>query len=87
MFSSKTLGACILNIGGISNVSLLGATTGFDTGPGNGLMINGAKNICFPFDEHGAWAAEGQVDEKLLMLFGGSLFFRSSAQKYWPGIL
>ena len=68
LFSSKTPGACILNIGGISNVSLLGANlTGFDTGPGNGLMDQWCqKHLSLPFDEHGAWAAEGQVDEKLL---------------------
>ncbi len=57
----------VLNIGGISNISLLRRPlTGFDTGPGNALLdawchAHGLGN----FDENGAWAATGKVDSDL----------------------
>jgi anhydro-N-acetylmuramic acid kinase len=61
----------ILNIGGIANVTLLGASgepvTGFDTGPGNTLLDRWIQLRCNrAFDRDGAWAAEGQVDDSLL---------------------
>lgn len=60
----------VLNIGGISNLSVLGNTEpvlGFDCGPGNALMdywchIHTGQN----FDDAGAWAASGQVHHGLL---------------------
>ncbi len=60
----------VANIGGISNISILGAdgsTTGFDTGPGNVLMDywihqHQAKN----YDADGAWASQGEVNSALL---------------------
>ena len=62
----------IVNIGGIANVTLLPANplhriSGFDTGPGNGLMDawikkHQRKNK----DDRGRWAASGEVDEDLL---------------------
>lgn len=60
----------ILNIGGISNLTLhgsAGAITGFDTGPGNGLMdawIDQHRGE--PFDQDGNWAASADMDETLL---------------------
>jgi len=60
----------VVNIGGISNISILaadGATTGFDTGPGNVLMDYWIqKHQGFSYDADGAWAALGQVNEALL---------------------
>ncbi|MCY4214751.1 MAG: anhydro-N-acetylmuramic acid kinase [Gammaproteobacteria bacterium] len=58
----------VLNIGGISNITRLGTPLlGFDTGPGNALMDPWcAKHQGAAFDEGGAWAATGQVDEPLL---------------------
>lgn len=59
----------ILNIGGISNISIIGTneTTGFDTGPGNGLMdIWCQRHRGQPFDDNGSWAAQGQVSDTLL---------------------
>ena len=59
-----------LNIGGISNLSLLhagGEVTGFDCGPGNALMDYWCQqHTGHPFDEDGVWAASGQVQEALL---------------------
>ena len=58
----------VLNIGGISNVSILGTPlTGFDTGPGNALMDAWcAKHRATHFDTDGAWAATGTVRDALL---------------------
>ena len=60
----------VLNIGGISNLSLLragGTMLGFDCGPGNALMDHlSAKHLGQPFDAQGAWAASGKVDSALL---------------------
>ena len=60
----------VLNVGGISNLSVLGpgdSTVGFDCGPGNALMDHWCRlHTGSPFDDKGAWAASGQVDEPLL---------------------
>jgi anhydro-N-acetylmuramic acid kinase len=62
----------ILNIGGISNLSLLPADAsqaiiGFDCGPGNALMDSWCQqHQSRPFDHGGAWAATGTVIEPLL---------------------
>lgn len=53
----------ILNIGGISNITLLEANKpviGFDTGPGNGLMDAWCQmHLDKPYDDNGQWAAGG----------------------------
>jgi anhydro-N-acetylmuramic acid kinase len=60
----------VLNIGGISNLTLLradGSQIGFDCGPGNGLIDAWcARHQGSEFDEDGAWAASGRVDRRLL---------------------
>lgn len=60
----------VANIGGIANVSLLGAdgsVTGFDTGPGNCLMDAWSRQQRGrPFDDNGDWAATGAVQASLL---------------------
>ncbi|MCV2368556.1 anhydro-N-acetylmuramic acid kinase [Roseateles oligotrophus] len=69
----------VVNIGGISNISLLsgaGGTLGFDCGPGNCLMDAWAKqHLGHEFDAGGAWAAEGQVLPGLLEQMLGEPFF------------
>lgn len=80
VFAARTARA-IVNIGGIANVTLLpgaGAehVTGFDTGPGNGLMDEWiAAQRGEPLDRNGAWAARGQVDERLLRALLAEPFF------------
>jgi anhydro-N-acetylmuramic acid kinase len=65
-------GRCVavLNIGGISNLSVLhpqGDVLGWDCGPGNALMDHWcAKHTGAPFDRDGAWAAGGRVLPELL---------------------
>jgi anhydro-N-acetylmuramic acid kinase len=60
----------VLNIGGISNITLLrpGADMlGFDCGPGNALMDGWcAQHTGAPYDDDGRWAADGQVLPDLL---------------------
>ena len=60
----------VLNIGGISNLSVLhagGEVQGWDCGPGNALMDHWCqRHTGQPFDRHGAWAASGQVIQPLL---------------------
>ena len=69
LFSDPHEHRIVLNIGGISNITRLGTPLlGFDTGPGNALMDPWcAKHQGVAFDEGGAWAATGQVDEPLLV--------------------
>jgi anhydro-N-acetylmuramic acid kinase len=66
---------CVNNLGGISNVTSLdakGAKTrilAFDTGPANMLIDFAMRHFSggkLEYDADGAWAARGQVSEKLL---------------------
>lgn len=60
----------LLNIGGISNLSLLHphrATRGFDCGPGNMLLDYWChQHLGQVFDKDGAWAAKGEINHDLL---------------------
>jgi anhydro-N-acetylmuramic acid kinase len=60
----------VLNIGGISNLSVLGnkePALGFDCGPGNALMDYWCHlHTGQLFDADGAWAASGRVNDVLL---------------------
>lgn len=69
----------ILNIGGISNITILWATKiteGFDTGPGNMLLdawIYEHKKL--GYDSKGEWAKSGKVNTRLLELLLQEKFF------------
>ncbi|MBU6258651.1 MAG: anhydro-N-acetylmuramic acid kinase [Burkholderiales bacterium] len=60
----------VLNLGGIANLTLLGAdgsVRGFDCGPGNLLLdLWMRRHQGRDFDADGAWAAAGRVDVALL---------------------
>ena len=60
----------VLNLGGISNLTILGAADaviGFDCGPGNALMDHWCQlHTGRPFDKGGTWAASGRTDPALL---------------------
>ena len=75
----------VVNIGGIGNISVLhgdGRVTGFDTGPGNVLMdLWIGRHLGKPYDEDGAWAAGGRVDEALLQALLDEPYFRQAAPK------
>jgi anhydro-N-acetylmuramic acid kinase len=69
-FAAPGSARVVVNIGGISNITVLGAdgaVSGFDTGPGNCLMdLWAAEHLGTPFDRDGALAARGQVHVPLL---------------------
>ena len=61
----------VLNIGGVSNVTFIGENEddliAFDTGPGNALMDDYIfTKTGATFDEGGALAAKGQVDQAIV---------------------
>jgi len=61
----------VLNLGGIANLTLLGAggtlEGGFDCGPANTLLDAWARrHLGTAMDEDGRWAASGRVDKALL---------------------
>jgi len=66
--SGQSIG--VLNVGGISNITLLradGSMTGFDCGPGNGLMDAWCqRHTGCGYDSEGRWAASGKVLPVLL---------------------
>jgi anhydro-N-acetylmuramic acid kinase len=79
LFGRADADIAVLNIGGISNVSLLGRdgdTLGFDCGPGNCLMdLWVARHRGLAFDADGAWAASGAVLPALLQALLSEPFF------------
>ena len=70
VFAQPQATMLVLNIGGISNLSVLGAdgqVLGFDCGPGNALMDYWCqRHTGQPFDRDGAWAATGTLLPTLL---------------------
>ena len=77
----------ILNIGGIANISILPSdtdkyVTGFDTGPGNGLLDdwNTIHNKT-AYDKNSEWAKSGQLDDSLLSLLLEDNYFSLAPPK------
>lgn len=72
MFGQADATVCVLNLGGISNLSVLppagrGAVLGFDCGTGNALMDAWCqRHTGQAFDAGGAWAASGRLLPDLL---------------------
>jgi len=85
IFASPAQGRCILNIGGIANITLLvphQAVQGFDTGPGNCLMDTWMfQQQGQPYDANGAFAASGQPDAQLLALLLNDPYFSQTGPK------
>ena len=83
-FSSKSK-RVIINIGGISNITLLEnkiQTIGYDTGPGNCLMDSWAReNEVGNYDEGGNWASTGKVNRSLLQLMLKEEYFNKPSPK------
>jgi anhydro-N-acetylmuramic acid kinase len=75
----------VLNIGGISNLTLLradGSMLGFDCGPGNCLIDAWcARHTGRPYDAEGAWAATGNVLPPLLALLLAEPYFPKAPPK------
>ena len=72
VFGNPQHTVAVVNIGGISNISILRNTaqhsiTGFDCGPGNALMDHWVHlHQGTDYDANGAWAAQGQVIPSML---------------------
>jgi len=87
VFRVEGINRVIVNIGGIANITVLpansdDAVTGFDTGPGNGLMDAWIhKHLGKRFDENGEWAAQGKIIPTLLAKLLDDPYFTQSAPK------
>lgn len=75
----------VVNIGGISNISLLWQqqqTTGFDCGPGNCLLDEWVQlHTGNAFDDNGQWASQGQVITMLLERLLADTYFSKRPPK------
>ncbi len=85
VFASVSERRAIVNIGGISNVSLLlpgVATRGWDCGPGNTLLdLWCSTHIGTHYDRDGEWAESGEVNHSLLALLRSDPYFAQAAPK------
>lgn len=79
LFARAGEATAALNLGGIANITLLGAdgsVTGFDCGPANALLDAWCeRHTGRPYDDAGRWAATGHVDEALLARWLAEPFF------------
>ncbi len=80
------LPAAILNVGGVANITWIGPEacdlTGFDTGPGNGLIDDWVRaRLGLDMDRDGAVAAKGQVHRALVDEMLNHDFFERAAPK------
>ncbi|MCJ8293214.1 MAG: anhydro-N-acetylmuramic acid kinase [Colwellia sp.] len=91
LFAESMEANFVVNIGGIANITFLPAqgsskaVLGFDTGPGNALLDDwftkhhqGSDN---KFDNGGAWAATGQVNQVLLTQLLQDEYIKAAAPK------
>ncbi|WP_041946225.1 anhydro-N-acetylmuramic acid kinase [Variovorax paradoxus] len=90
LFARADEPVAVLNVGGISNLSLLPAANapgdpavlGFDCGPGNALMDHWCQlHTGQPFDRGGQWAASGQVLPDLLARLQADPYFAKAPPK------
>lgn len=85
MFGRKGLDTCVLNLGGISNLTVLkasGETLGFDCGPANVLMDEWCLlHTGHPFDRNGDWASSGSVSKQLVATLLDEPYFSAPPPK------
>lgn len=87
MFSHPEENRVVVNIGGITNISVLSRqldkpVIGFDTGPGNLLMDAwNAQHNGSNYDTNGAWAKSGCVHDSLLNALRNEEFFAATPPK------
>ena len=85
VFAQPGLDQAVLNLGGIGNVTLLGAdgsVSGFDCGPGNALLDHWCeRHTGQAFDDSGHWSAQGRVDAALLARLLAEPFFHRAPPK------
>lgn len=80
-----TLPVCFVNIGGISNLTYIGADgviVGFDSGPGNTLIDQWVETHAgVPFDQGGMIASEGRIVGELADRYLNSPFFTAEKRR------
>ena len=87
MFACPAENRCIINIGGMANISYLPKnnqqdTAGFDTGPGNTLLDSWCQQETGRnFDSNGEWARSGKLSEQLLNNMLKDPYFSQSIPK------
>ncbi len=86
VFRHPALTRTIVNIGGIANLTVLPANgervTGFDSGPGNGLMDTWIHRcLGHACDRGGAWAADGKVHTSLLSTLLAETYLKQQPPK------
>ena len=85
LFAAPGESRAVLNLGGIANLSLLGAdgaVLGFDCGPANALLDGWCqRHRGQAFDADGRWAASGQVIESLLSALLAEPYFSQPPPK------
>ena len=85
VFATPSSDRIVVNIGGISNITLLqktGEINGHDCGPGNTLMdLWAQEHIGMPFDHSGAWAGMGEIQLDLLLQFLTDDYFKQTPPK------
>lgn len=87
LFHHEDHNVAVVNIGGISNISLIPPDPeepliGFDCGPGNTLMdLWVQRHLGVDFDANGAWAAQGRPDHGLLRVLKDDPYFRQRPPK------
>jgi anhydro-N-acetylmuramic acid kinase len=86
LFRSPDADRCVLNIGGIANITVLpagpGPVTGFDTGPGNTLLDAWIRrHQDRAFDDGGRWAASGAPIRPLLEAMLADPYFAKAPPK------
>ncbi|MFQ1022942.1 anhydro-N-acetylmuramic acid kinase [Avibacterium paragallinarum] len=85
IFADPTRITVVLNIGGISNISVLvpnQPVIGYDTGVGNALMDSWiTKHQGKPYDKNGEWAKTGQSNAALLQALLADPYFSLPAPK------
>ncbi len=87
IFQTPNEHRCIVNIGGIANITVLpkdqsATVTGFDTGPGNTLMdlwIKLHQNLSY--DKNGNWAKTGTINHDLVALLKQDYYFKTPPPK------
>ena len=85
-FGKPDQALAVLNIGGISNITVLDPSVpdllGFDCGPGNALMDAWClTHTGQPFDDAGRWAAQGRIHAGLLARLLNEPFFTKPPPK------
>lgn len=89
VFKSAKEQRSIVNIGGISNVSIIDKQFGYDTGPGNCLIDDWCQEkFNIAYDQNGEIASTGQVNQDLLDHFLQDTYFhktypKSSGREYF----